>query len=56
MTDRELFAGLFGWMMLYLGTLTIGFVDYGLAVGPPIALIRTALRSLRYQVVIAASW
>ncbi len=31
-TDRALFDGLFGWMMLYLGVLTIGFVDYGLAV------------------------
>lgn len=52
-TDRELFAGLFGWMMLYLGTLTIGFVDYGLAVVRH-ARDRTALRSLRYQGVIAA--
>ncbi len=52
-TDRELFAGLFGWMMLYLGTLTIGFVDYGLAVVRQ-ARNRTALRSLRYQGVIAA--
>jgi len=52
-TDRELFAGLFGWMMLYLGTLTIGFVDYGLAVVRH-TRDRTALRSLRYQVVIAA--
>jgi hypothetical protein len=52
-TDRELFAGLFGWMMLYLGTLTIGFVDYGLAVVRH-ARNRTALRSLRYQGVIAA--
>ena len=31
-TDRVLFAGLFGWMMLYLGMLTIGFAVYGLAV------------------------
>ncbi|MEE4316545.1 MAG: SemiSWEET family transporter [Erythrobacter sp.] len=52
-TDRELFAGLFGWMMLYLGTLTIGFVDYGLAVVRH-ARDRRALRSLRYQGVIAA--
>jgi MFS family permease len=43
-TDRALFDGLFGWMMLYLGILTIGFVDYGLAV----------LRRPRYQAVIAA--
>jgi len=52
-TDRELFAGLFGWMMLYLGMLTIGFVDYGLAVVRH-ARERRSLRSLRYQGVIAA--
>lgn len=52
-TDRALFAGLFGWMMLYLGMLTIGFVDYGLAVIRH-ARDRTALRSVRYQGVIAA--
>lgn len=52
-TDRRLFDGLFGWMMLYLGTLTIGFVDYGLAVVKH-SRNRRALRSLRYQAVIAA--
>jgi hypothetical protein len=52
-TDRTLFAGLFGWMMLYLGFLTIGFVDYGLGVVRH-ARDHTALRSLRYQGVIAA--
>jgi len=52
-TDRELFDGLFGWMMLYLGVLTIGFVDYGLAVIRH-ARNRTALRRWRYQGVIAA--
>jgi hypothetical protein len=52
-TDRALFDGLFGWMMLYLGMLTIGFVDYGLAVIRH-ARDRTALRRLRYQSVIAA--
>ena len=52
-TDRALFDGLFGWMMLYLGTLTIGFVDYGLAVVKH-SRNRRALRSLRYQAVIAA--
>ena len=52
-TDRALFDGLFGWMMLYLGTLTIGFVDYGLAVIRH-ARGRRTLRSLRYQGVIAA--
>lgn len=51
--DRQLFAGLFGWMMLYLGCLTIGFVDYGLAVVRH-ARDHTALRRLRYQGVIAA--
>lgn len=50
--DRALFNGLFGWMMLYLGTLTIGFVDYGLAVIRH-ARDRTALRRVRYQSVIA---
>lgn len=52
-TDRRLFDGLFGWMMLYLGTLTIGFVDYGLAVVKH-SRNRRALRSFRYQAVIAA--
>ncbi|MBD2841211.1 hypothetical protein [Erythrobacter rubeus] len=52
-TDRELFAGLFGWMMLYLGLLTIGFVDYGLAVIRH-AKDRSALRSPRYQLVMLA--
>jgi hypothetical protein len=51
-TDRKLFAGLFGWMMLYLGCLTIGFVDYGLAVVKH-ATDHKALRGLRYQGVIA---
>ena len=51
--DRTLFDGLFGWMMLYLGILTIGFVDYGLAVVKH-SRDRRALRSARYQAVIAA--
>ena len=51
--DRALFDGLFGWMMLYLGALTIGFVDYGLAVIRH-SRDRVALRRLRYQAVIAA--
>ena len=52
-TDRELFAGLFGWMMLYLGLLTIGFADYGLA-SVAHAKSRENLRAPRYQLVIAA--
>ncbi len=52
-TDRTLYDGLFGWMMLYLGTLTIGFVDYGLAVVRH-SRERTVLRRPRYQAVIAA--
>jgi MFS family permease len=52
-TDRALYEGLFGWMMLYLGMLTIGFVDYGLAVVKH-SRNRRALRSLRYQAVMAA--
>lgn len=52
-TDRVLFDGLFGWMMLYLGLLTIGFADYGLAVVKH-GRDRTQLRRFRYQVVIAA--
>lgn len=52
-TDRALFDGLFGWMMLYLGLLTIGFADYGLAVVKH-SRNREALRRPRYQVVIAA--
>lgn len=51
--DRLLYEGLFGWMMLYLGVLTIGFADYGLAVIRH-RTERSALRRLRYQLVIAA--
>lgn len=59
-TDRELFDGLFGWMMLYLGLLTLGFADYGLSVVKH-SRSREALRSPRYQavmlaVVISAIW
>lgn len=59
-TDRVLFAGLFGWMMLYLGTLTIGFAVYGLAVVRHRAN-RAALRGPLFQgmfaaVVAAAMW
>ena len=52
-TDRALFDGLFGWMMLYLGILTIGFVDYGLAVVRH-SRDRRMLRRPRYQAVITA--
>ena len=51
--DRQLYEGLFGWMMLYLGVLTIGFADYGVAVVKN-RRARRALRSLRYQAVMAA--
>ncbi len=51
--DRALFDGLFGWMMLYLGLLTIGFADYGLSVVKH-ARSREELRGGRYQVVIVA--
>lgn len=30
LTDRALFEGLFGWMMLYLGILTLGLTTYGI--------------------------
>ncbi|MDJ0642574.1 MAG: hypothetical protein QNJ15_07140 [Erythrobacter sp.] len=52
-TDRALFDGLFGWMMLYLGLLTIGFADYGLAVVKH-GRNRSALRAPRYQFVMVA--
>jgi hypothetical protein len=52
-TDRQLYEGLFGWMMLYLGILTIGFADYGLAVIRHRAN-RRALRAPRYQLVMLA--
>jgi hypothetical protein len=52
-TDRVLFAGLFGWMMLYLGTLTIGFAVYGLAVVRHRAN-RAALRGPLYQAMFGA--
>lgn len=51
-TDRALFDGLFGWMMLYLGLLTIGFADYGLSVVKH-SRNRAALRRPRYQLVMA---
>lgn len=52
-TDREAFKGLLGWMMIYLGLLTIGFADYGLAVVKH-ARDHTKLRAVRYQIVIFA--
>ena len=51
--DRLLYEGLFGWMMLYLGILTIGFADYGVAVVRH-RTKRSSLRSPRYQLVMAA--
>lgn len=59
-TDRALYEGLFGWMMLYLGILTIGFADYGLAVIRH-KVDREALRGARYQfvmlaVVVSGAW
>lgn len=51
-TDRALFNGLFGWMMLYLGVLTISFADYGLAVARA-RQDRRRLRRLRHQLVFA---
>ncbi|MGB3471298.1 MAG: hypothetical protein WBA51_10795 [Erythrobacter sp.] len=50
--DRDLYLGLFGWMMLYLGILTIGFADYGLAVVRH-SREREKLRGWRYQGVMA---
>ncbi len=52
-TDRVLFRGLFGWMMLYLGILTISFADYGLSVVRHRAN-RTGLRTARHQMLFAA--
>jgi hypothetical protein len=51
--DRVLFNGLFGWMMLYLGMLTIGFAHYGLAV-VSLRTRRESLRGWRHQAVFAA--
>jgi hypothetical protein len=53
-TDRTLFAGLFGWMMLYLGMLTISFADYGRAVAS-YRDARAPLRGLRHQAVFGAT-
>jgi hypothetical protein len=50
--DRVLFNGLFGWMMLYLGMLTIGFAHYGQAVVRHRA-DRLALRRWPHQLVFA---
>lgn len=52
-TDRDAFRGLLGWMMIYLGLLTLGFADYGLAVIRH-SRDRARLRGWRYQLVIAA--
>ena len=52
-TDRVLFRGLFGWMMLYLGLLTISFADYGLSVARYRSR-RTGLRTARHQLLFAA--
>jgi MFS family permease len=52
-TDRAAFAGLLGWMMLFLGTLTIAFADYGIAVVRH-ARERRRLRAARYQAVMLA--
>ena len=51
--DRVLFRGLFGWMMLYLGALTIGFAHYGLAVVKHRAR-RAVMRGWQHQAVFAA--
>ncbi|WP_295525030.1 hypothetical protein [Novosphingobium sp. Chol11] len=51
--DRVLFRGLFGWMMLYLGMLTLSFADYGLSVVRHRSR-REALRRPRHQLVFAA--
>lgn len=51
--DREAFAGLLGWMMLFLGLLTIAFADYGIAVVRH-SRNRTQLRGFRYQAVMAS--
>ena len=52
-TDRILFRGLFGWMMLYLGILTISFADYGLSV-VRYRTSRAGLRTARHQLLFAA--
>lgn len=52
-TDRTVFEGLFVWMMLFLGLLTIGFADYGLSVVKH-ARRREALRRPRYQLVMVS--
>ena len=52
-TDRVLFRGLFGWMMLYLGILTISFADYGLSVVRH-RTNRAGLRTARHQLLFAA--
>ena len=51
--DRVLFRGLFGWMMLYLGMLTIALAHYGQAVVRYRGR-REALRGWRHQAVFAA--
>jgi hypothetical protein len=45
LTDRELFEGLFGWMMLYLGVLTLGLATYGIGQ----AQLRRTARPMQQQ-------
>ena len=59
-SDRRVFEGLFVWMMLFLGLLTIGFADYGLNV-VKYSRDRAALRRPRFQmvmvsVIVSALW
>lgn len=51
--DRALFNGLFGWMMLYLGLLTISFADYGLSTAR-LRQQRLRLRAARHQLLFVA--
>jgi hypothetical protein len=51
--DRNAYFGLLGWMMLFLGLLTIAFADYGVAVVRH-SRDRTRLRAPRYQLVMAS--
>jgi hypothetical protein len=58
LTDRAMFDGLFGWMMLYLGVLTLGLGHYGMAAakarGDAVAMRSPLNLAIQLCVIVAA--
>lgn len=50
LADRDAFQGLFGWMMLYLGVLTLGLAQYGRAAARSGGTARVAATKLNLSV------